>query len=279
MENVVSKIRLAKSFFTGRYCLKAEKGRRLTGWFKEYDQTDTGDFVSVETDIGTFIYHKNQEELLYEQYEKNEEAYMYKLTETIYYLQIYCSDNTSLLQFYKADGNSINMPALEDAYPIGNDLIAVKEFLGKWGILDENLNWKIHFTYEDIFEFIGKIAIGYRSESDTTDLIDVDENGNINIVNVDGYVLKFLTKELVVSKKGKKKGVYNTKGEKVLDFVFDDIYLANNHFILTNDELMGLADITGKILRECNCYNIVKTEKGFKLVTRQIVDTEEYTTV
>ena len=279
MESVVAKIRLAKSLFTGEYCLKTDKGKRLTCWFKTYEKTVIGDFVKLKTDIGNFVYHKNQLELLYECYVEGEEAYVYKLTDDIYYLQIDCSQFCSLVQLYYASGISINMSALEDVCAIGNDLIAAKEFCGDWGILDKDLNEKIGPAYEEVFDFTNGIATGYRSQSDTTDLISVDANGNIRIVNVDGYVLQILTKDFVISKKGDKKGVYNTKGEKILDFAYDGIRIVDNHFILTNNHLDGLADITGKILCECRCYQIGKTEQGFELVMRQIVETTEYITV
>ena len=279
MESAVSKIRLAKSFFEGDYCLKTDKGKRLTCWFKEYDETVVDDFIKLETEIGNFIYHKGQPELLYEHYGDNEEVYVYKLTEEIYCLKISCSPEMSLIQFYKADGTGITTFALEDVCTIGKDLIAVREFCGKWGVLDKDLNWKIYYTYEEIFDYTDGLITGYRSERDTTDLISIDKNGTIHIVNVDGYVVQYLTKDLVVSKKGKKKGVYNTKGEKVLDIAYDGIRIIGNHLILTNDGLEGLAEITGKILYECKYYEIERTEDGFKLVTRQIIDKEEYITV
>ncbi len=279
MENVVSKIQLSKSFFTEKYCLKTQKGRQITGWFKDYTQSDIGDFVKIETDIGIFIYHKSQTELLYDQHDEHEDAYVYKLTDDIYYLEINCSNFTTLIQLYRADGTAMNMSVMEDACPIGNDLIAIKEFCGKWGILDKDLNEKVYPTYEEIFDFTNGIATGYRSESDTTDLISVDEKGDIHIVNVDGYVLQILTKDFVISKKGDKKGVYNTKGEKILDFEYDGIRMVANHFVLTNNHLDGLADTTGKILCECKYYQIGKTEQGFELVIRKVVETTEYITV
>lgn len=279
MENTLPKIRLAKSFFTGKYCLKTDKGIRLTCWFKTYDETVIGDFVKFETEIGNFIYHKGHINLLYEQYGDDEEVYVHKLTEEIYYIQINCLNYMSLIQFYKADGTEITQFALEDVYAIGKNLIAAREFCGKWGILDKDLNWKIHFTYEDIFDYRDGSITGYRSERDTTDIIIIDENGNIHIVNVDGYVVEYLTNDLVVSKKGKKKGIYNTKGEKILDIAYDNVNFVDKHIILTNDDLKGIADITGKILYECKYYQISKTEDGFDLVTRKMIDTTEHITV
>lgn len=276
MENTVLKVRLTKGSFNGRYCLKTDKGKRLTGWFANYDETVTGDFVKLETDVGTFVYHKNQPKLLYEQYDENEQAYIYKLTEDIYYLEVDCSAFASLIQLYKVDGSIINMSAIEDVCPIGNDLFAAKEFFGDWGILDKDLNWRVYPIYEEMFECINGIATGYIRESDTTDLISVDGNGDIRIVNVDGYVVQVLTKDFVISKKDDKKGIYNTKGEKILDFAYDGIRMLENHFILTNNHLDGLADITGKILCECKCYQIGKTEQGFELVIRKVVETTEY---
>lgn len=185
----------------------------------------------------------------------------------------------SLIQFYRSNGEPVNMPALEDACPIGNDLIAAKEFCGNWGILDKDLNWKVYPTYEDIFEFLNGYASGYRSESDTTDLITLDENSNICIVNVDGYCVQHLTRELVVVSKNGKYGVYNTKGEKILDIVYDKIRLVGKYFVLEIDSLFGLADIAGKVLRECVYYQINKKEDGFDLVTRKIIDTTEHIVV
>lgn len=279
MESVVSKIRFVRSFFTGEYCLKTDKGKRLTKWFKEYDRTVIGDFVKVETDIGTFIYHKKQAGLLYEQYGDDEDTYVYKLTEDIYYMQINCSDYMSLVQLYKSDGIVINMSALEDVCPIGNDLIAAKEFCGNWGILDKDLNWKVSPIYDEIYEFRNGFASGLIRENYTTDLISVDENGDLHIVNVEGYAVDYLTPDIIRTTKNNKCGAYNTKGEKILDIVYDDINVLRNHFVLKKRNLYGIADITGKILYECKYFQIYKTEKGFKLVTRQIIDTEQDITV
>ena len=79
--------------------------------------------------------------------------------------------------------------------------------------------------------------------------------------------------------KNKKYGVYNTKGEKILDIAYDDIRLIGNHFILQIRDLYGLADITGKVLCECEYYRIWKAENGFELVTRKIIDTTEHIVV
>lgn len=274
-KNVVG-VKLVKNSVLDKFCLKTNRGTRLTDWFKSYDEKAIGDFVKLETDVGTFVYHKNKQELLYEVGDEDEEVYVYKLTEDIYYMQVDCSDYTSLIQFYRPNGDHINMPVLEDVCPIGNDLIAAKEFLGKWGVLDKDLNWLIRPTYEEIFEFVNGYASGYRSESDTTDLISLDENSNILIVNVDGYCVQHLTRELVVVRKNKKHGVYNTKGEKILDIVYDKINLIGKHFVLLVNDLFGLADISGKVLRECKYYQIWKTKNGFELITRKIIDTTEH---
>lgn len=269
MENTVSKVRLVKRFFLGRFCLKTGKGKRLTAWFKSYDETVVGDFVKLETDIGVFVYHKNNQTLMYEKYDEDEEVYVDKLTEDLYYMKVDCSGYTSLIQFYRSNGAIVNMSMLEDVCAIGNNLIAAKEFLGKWGILDKDLNWIVHPTYEDIFEFVNRHAHGYISETDTTDLISLDKNGNISIVNVDGYCVQLPTPELIVVSKNKKYGVYNTNGEKILDIVYDKIRFEGNHFVIRINDLFGLADITGKVLRECKYDRIWKTENGFELITTE----------
>lgn len=278
MENEVSKIWLVKSFFGCKYCLKTDRGRRLTNWFVDYVKTIAGDLVKLETDIGTFVYHKNNQQLLYEQYGEDEQVNIYKVTENIYSLEVECSDGYSLVELYRSAGDIVNTSVLEGAYHMGNNLIAAKEFLGNWGVLDENSNWKISPIYEAIFEFTNGFATGYISESDSTDLISLDQNGNLHIVNIDGYVAQKLTKELVVSVKNKKQGVYNTKGEKILDIAYDRIKLEGSHFILIKDDLFGLADVTGNILYKCKYYRICKTENGFAIVTRKIIDTTEYIT-
>lgn len=280
MEKVASKIRLAKNFFTGEYCLKTDKGKRLTCWFKTYEERLAGDFVKLETNLGKFVYHKNQAELLYECYQDNEEVYVYKLTDDIYYLQINCLQRCSLVRLYRADGISINMSLLEDIVPIGNDLIAAKEIEGKWGILDKDLNWNIYHVYDEIFDFRNGFAFARIEDEDTTDLLSVDEKGNIYIVNVDGYVVDYPYMNLMPTRKNDKLGVYNTEGQKVLDFEYDDIRFLGNHLVLKKDNLYGLADMTGKILYECRYYRISKTENGFKLVTRQVIETTtEYMTI
>ena len=185
----------------------------------------------------------------------------------------------SLVQLYKADGTDINMSALEDICHIGNGLIVAKEFCGKWGILDKDLNWKVEPIYEDIYEFCNGFAKGLISENHTTDLISVDQNGELHIINVDGYAVDHLTPYAIRTTKNKKCGVCNTKGERILDIVYEDINVLRNCFILKKGNLYGIADMTGKILHECKYFQIWKTETGFKLVTRQIIDTEQDITV
>lgn len=279
MENVVSKIRLAKKFFKDEYCLKTDKGKRLTCWFKTYEETLRGDFVKLETDIGTFVYHKNQPELLYENYVYGEEAHIYKLTDDIYYLQVNCSECCSLVQLYYSSGICTNMSALEDVCPIGNDLIAAKEVCGQWGILDKDLNWQVYPIYDEIYDFRNGFAFAIIEDEYTTDLLSVDEKGNIYIVTVDGHVVDYPYNDFVITRKNDKFGVYNTEGRKVLDFEYDDISFLRNHIILKKNNLYGLADMTVKILCECKYYRIIKTETGFELVTRKVVETTEYITV
>lgn len=279
MENLVLKIRLVKSFFTGEYCLKNDKGKRLTCWFNEYDETVVGEFVKLQTNIGNFVYHKNQPNLLYEYYGDDESVYVYKLTEERYYLQIECTENFSLVQLYRSDGSSVTIAALEDVYPIGNDLIAAKEFCGNWGILDKDLNWQVYPVYDEIYEFRNGFVCALIEKDITTDLLSVDENGNMYFINVEGFAADFLTPELIRSSKNRLYGVCNTKGEKILNIEYDDISLCGRHFIVRKKDLYGLADLTGKILYECKYYQILKTEDGFELVTRQIIDTRERITI
>lgn len=274
----VAKIRLSRSFFTGKYCLRTDKGKRLTKWFKEYDEIRIGNFIQLETDVGTIVYHKNGSDLLYENY-GYEDVYMYKLTEDKYYLKVNGMGFSAVIQLYNPDGSSINMEPIADIYSIGNDLIAVQEFSGKWGILDENLNCKVDAIYEEIFEFRNGFAIGYKSENDTTDLIALDQTGEIHITNVDGCVVEHLSKNLVVTCKNKKHGVYDTNGKRILYIVYDNIQFVRNHFILKRGEMFGLADLTGKVLYDCKHYRISETKYGFEIVTRQITDTTEYITV
>ena len=87
MEKTLSKVQLTRNFFTGEYCIKTDKGKRLTRWFGAYEETVVGNFVKLETDKGVFVYHKNQAELLYGHYNECGFVFVDKLTEEIYYLQ------------------------------------------------------------------------------------------------------------------------------------------------------------------------------------------------
>jgi len=278
MKNVVEKIRLVKNFFTGEYCLKNNKGRRLTCWFKTYSETVIGEFVKIETDVGTFVYHKKQSELLYDNYIEGEKAYVYKLTDDICYIEIEYSECCSLVQLYYSSGIMTNIHILEAVYPIGNDLIAAKECCGQWGILDKQLNWNVYPIYDDIYEFRNGFAWGVIEQEDTTDLISVDENGGIHIVNIAGYVVDYPYMSLIYTRKNGKMGIYNIEGKQVLDFEYDDIRFSGNYLILKKNNLYGLADITGKILYECKYYRISKNKNGFELVTRKVIETTEYIT-
>lgn len=279
MEKVASKIRLAKCFFTGEYCLKTNKGKRLTRWFKTYDEDDTGDFVLLETNIGTFLYHKNKPEVLYENYRDGEGVYFYKLTEELYCLETTASDHAPFIWLYHSNGDKIDMPVLEDIGPLAGDLIYAREYGGKYGMLNEQLNWKVQPCYEEIYDHIKGIFAGLRSETHTTDLIRIDKNGKVHIVNIDGYIGEEFTQGLVATKKNRKWGVYNTRGEKILDIAYDNIWFRGTYFSLQNAGLYGIADITGKILCDCKYYRIKKTETGFELVTRQVIDITEHITV
>ena len=272
MENTVSKVRLTKNPFGRGYSLRTDKGKLLTPLFKLYEETVIGDFVKLQTDIGDFVYNKNQPKLLYEDYHKCQIVFVYKLTEEIYYLQA----GDSPLQLYSFSGVRINRNDLEDVCPIGNDLIAAKEYGGKWGILDKDLNWKIYPTYDEIFEFRGDFAFAIIEDECKTDLMCINENGKLHVVRFDGNAVDYPHANLVCTSKNKKLGVCNTQGYKLLNFEYDGICFSGNHFILKKNDLYGLADISGKILFECKYYQIIKTEDGFDLVTRKIIDTTEH---
>lgn len=280
MENTGVKIRLAKSFLRGAYCLKTDTGKRLSGWFKDCVERVAGDFVLLETDIGAFVYHKNQPELLFENDFKGECIYIYKLTEKIYCLETEGTDHAPWIWWYSANGDKLAMPVGTEVSVIKGNLIYARLYDGKCGVMDENLNWKILPCYDDIYDHIEGFIAGVKTETHTTDLMSIDENGKVSdAVSINGYIGEALTKELVSTSINRKYGVYNTKGEKILDIEYEDIWRRGNYLILKQKGLYGLADMTGKILYECKYYKISKTETGFELVTRQVTETTEYITV
>ncbi len=278
MKKNVSKTRLVRSLFTGDYCVKTDKNTRITPWFTEYDETTFGDFVKLETDVGIFVYHTNQMNLLYRKDEPvgNEEVNIRQWRDDLYLLEICDSDHAPFVWLFYPNGELINFPVLQDIYALDNGLIIAQNQSGKFGILDRDLRWKIEPCYADVFDFGEDTIMGLRGETYTTDLITMDEQENLHIVNIEGYISGFITKELLLMLKNSKYGVYTTTGKKILDSAYDRIRRVGNHFILQDKDLFGLADITGKILYECKYYRISQVEGGFEIISRQIIDTKEY---
>ena len=281
MEKLVSKIRLVKSWFTGKYSLKTQKGKRITQWFDLYLFYDRsiGDFVRLETDIGTIIYHKQQENLLYFGQVKDEYAYIYDLNEDVYYLQIESPEYSDRIRLYYSNGEETGVTTLEEVYVINKDNIAAKEFCGKWGLLDKELKWKVYPVYDDIFDVNRKIICGVTSNEGTTDVMTINGDSGLDVTTIEGSFVDYLTPWLIRTAKNKKYGVYNIDGEKILDIQYDSIKHTGNYLVISKDGLYGVVDVDGKMICECNYHSIKKTENGFDMVQRQVIDVIEHITI
>lgn len=275
MSKTQSNIRIAKSILLNKYCLKNSNNERITPWFDSYDEHIVGDFVKLVTNVGTFVYNNSKTSLLYEDTRGKEIADIYKLTDEVYYIKISFDDSISLVQLYYANGEAILFPAFEDVCTLKNGMIAVKELMGAWGVLNKELAWKITPMYSDLLDFNSYgYAAGYLEESNSTDLFRIDEHGEIEAINIKGYYSYQLTDEFVVVTQDKKYGVVNINGQSILPIEYDSIVLYLDHFILKANGKYGLADRTGKVIKECNCYKIISEGNKFVAVTRKIVETK-----
>ena len=271
-----SEVRICKSRFRNKFCLKNSNNMRLTPWFSSYNEMKIGDFVKLVTDKGNFVFNINKSFLLYEAQCRNEAVSLNKLTEEVYYIEISFDNSETLTELYTSKGDSIPFDILEEVFVTPKGLIIAKELLGDWGVLSDGISWATEPKYTDVFD-INRYgyAIGYMEESNSTDLIKITADGKVQVVSLEGCYVEQLTEEFILVALNKKYGVFNISGKKIIPIEYDAIIYTNGYFILELNRQYGLANRNGQIVRECNCHKIERQEDKFIVITQKITTIEE----
>ena len=189
------------------------------------------------------------------------------------------SDKYGLMDF---EGNTVIQPTYEELKEINSDVFSAKKD-GKTGVIDKEQNEKIAFLYQDI-NYNKKAGI-YIADDENYKSTLLDTNFEIKLmgilseINTDtGYMklkiddnykyynFKFeekkvqdilLTSKLFIKKENGKYGFVDSKGNKVVDYIYDDATEFNKYgyAAVKKDGLWGSINSEGNLVIEPT-YNL-----------------------
>lgn len=127
------------------------------------------------------------------------------------------------------------------------DVLLLKDSQNKFGIIDENGKTIMPFEFEELRPFDGKETT-IAKKNNHFGIIDFKKKELVSFENDEIYSSKF--SGFFVIKQKEKFGLFNKQGNKILDFVFEDLqpcfYDEDNKFIVKSKGKYGIIDITGK---------------------------------
>jgi hypothetical protein len=157
---------------------------------------------------------------------------------------------------------------------------------GKYGYLDEKLNEKIDFIYDDGTAFLNDVAAVRQGEKWAL----IDKNGEALTeylyddvaVNSTGYVS---VNEVIWVRQGSTWSLINTKGEAVGTDTYEDVkaFESGQYCAVCKDGKWGFADTSGTLVIDCSYEDAKSFTNGLAPVEKSglwgYVDLDDYLTI
>lgn len=163
---------------------------------------------------------------------------------------------------YRDENEGIVISAkYEDAKEFNENLAIVRNN-GSFGVINSSEDVVIDFDYSEIEEH--KLFFECKS---------IQKRDSIRIIwyNRDGVLLheglaNALSEDFLCISNGKKYGVINQNGKRIINCLYDEIIQKNELFIVLRDDKLGLYDLNGNVILDtfCNSIESVIIENDWK---------------
>lgn len=259
------KISLERSKYTNKAWLTDGEGKRITKRFKINTKTSIGKFVVLETSKGTIVYHRHQQDILYNglgSKSKLLSVYVNKVAKNIYVVRKGLYD----YWLYNAEGELMCGDRLDNVIPTSSGLIAVRKN-GLWGFWGDDGKWVFEPKFHTISEFyengycIVGIALGTKIDI-------IDKLGNFVLEPLCYQAARFIKTDLLIVTNQGRHGVINLNGEQIVSPEYDTITFKHNFFIVQKGNKFGIIDTEGQQIFECIYSSIEEKDGGFVIHTK-----------
>ena len=242
------KISLERSKYTNKAWLADSEGKRITKKFKINTKASIGKFVVLETSKGTIVYHRHQQDIIYNGLRlesKSPLVNVNKITENIYVLRRGIYD----YYLYNAAGELLCRDRLDNVIPTNSELIAIR-MCGLWGFLGADEKWVVEPKFHTISEFYKNDYCVVGMDLGTKIAV-IDKLGNFVLEPVYYQAARFIKTDLLIVTNQGKHGVMNLNGELIVSLEYDTITLKHDFFIVQKGNKFGIIDIEGRKILEC----------------------------
>ena len=260
------KILLERSKYTNKAWLTNADGKRITKKFKINTKASIGRFVILETSKGIIVYHRHQQDILYNGLRsKSRFVYVNKIRENIYVLRLGVSD----YYLYNEQGELLCRDRLDNVMPTNSGLIAIR-MNSLWGFLGVDQRWVFEPKFHTISEFYenGYCIVGIDL---STKIAVIDKLGNFVLEPLCYQAARFIKTDLLIVTNQGKHGIINLNGELIVSPEYDSITLKHNFFIVQRGNKSGIIDIEGRQIFECIYSSIEDREDRFIIHTKNEV--------
>lgn len=172
----------------------------------------------------------------------------------------YIDRNGNFIVTYKEKPIIIDGNGLQFVFPFEGDVARAIDVFGKWGLIAPNGNHVSRFDYKEIHPFYNHEAIITIDKK-----MGVIDDSGACVVPIKFTKLKRGTEGYIA-----REGTVDNAGHFIINGVlldntsFDECFLFEEHFIMVKKNgLLGLTDLTGKVLLPCEFLEIGKIENGY----------------
>lgn len=251
--------KLVNSKYSNKSWIVNSKGERISEKFKVKCELQYGPYITVNTDKGKCIYHKDQDGIVF--WSNSSEVYLRKISEKLYALSWYSQNTTEpFIRIYDDRGKVVHRE-VAGVNSLHNGLIAVKmnEY---WGFMDENGTVVIPPTWAEVENFndYGYSIVRFK---EGRRIAVIDKSGSYVLGPSDYSKLEFISEDLIIAVKDNKKGLITLKGKVIIPCDYDDIYVREDYYIVYIKPKYGLFDAEGNVIFECIYPEIIETPDKF----------------
>lgn len=154
---------------------------------------------------------------------------------------------------YRDENETIVIPAKYEEAKVFKENCAIVKYNGYYGVINSSGETIIDFIYSSIEEnklFFECQAIQEHEAKEKTFWYNRD-----GVLLHEGAAKAFSDKMLYISN-GKKFGVINQDGKRIINCLYDQIALMNELFIVLREDKLGLYDLDGNIILDTFCNSI-----------------------